>query len=85
MSKMCKGKTVNTMCPIMGTKLDPSKVTASLTRTYNGKKIGFCCAGCPIAWDKLSAEEKAKKIAEPIPAVKAKHESHSGKKQDHGH
>jgi len=62
MSEMCKGKIVNARCPIMGTKLDPSKVTASLTRTYNGKKIGFCCAGCPGAWDKLNNQQKLEKL-----------------------
>lgn len=66
MSKVGKGKIVNTRCPIMGTKLDLSKVTKSLTRIYNGKKIGFCCAGCPSAWDKLSDQQKHKKMDKTI-------------------
>ena len=61
-SEMCKGKIVNARCPMMGTKLDPSKVTASLTRTHKGKKVGFCCGGCPIAWDKLSDQQKQEKL-----------------------
>lgn len=62
MSEMGKGKIVNALCPIMGTKLDPGKVTASLTRVYNGKKIGFCCAGCPSTWDKLNNQQKQEKL-----------------------
>ncbi len=62
MSEMCMGKIVNVRCPIMGTKLDPSKVPAKLTKVYNGKKIGFCCAGCPSAWDKLNDQQKQEKL-----------------------
>ena len=62
MSEMHKGKIVNAQCPIMGTKLDPSKVPANLTRTYDGKKVGFCCAGCPSAWDKLTGQQKKEKL-----------------------
>ena len=62
MSDMGKGKIVNARCPIMGTKLNPSKIPPSLTRTYNGKKIGFCCASCPSAWDQLSAQQKQEKL-----------------------
>ncbi len=54
---------VNARCPMMENKIDPEKVTKELTRTYKGKKIGFCCAGCPTAWDKLSDTEKAAKLA----------------------
>ncbi len=61
-SEMCKGKIVNARCPMMGTKLDPSKVTASLTKTHKGKKVGFCCAGCPSAWDKLTDQQKQEKL-----------------------
>jgi len=67
MSEMGEGKIVNDLCPIMGTKLDHSKVPASLTRTYNGKKIGFCCAGCPSAWDNLSDQQKQEKLDEANP------------------
>jgi len=56
------GKVVNARCPIMGGKLDQDKVPATLTRTFNGQKVGFCCGGCPAKWDKLSDEEKAAKL-----------------------
>lgn len=57
-----KGAVVNDHCPIMGTKLDKDKVPEKLTRTFKGKTVGFCCGGCPAKWDKLSDEEKQKKL-----------------------
>ena len=61
----------NVNCPIMtGSKINPAKVTDELTRTYKGKKVAFCCAGCPGAWDKLSDDEKDTKLA--AVAAKAK-------------
>lgn len=59
---------VNVTCPIMGSRIDPANVPAVLTRTFKGQKIGFCCAGCPTAWDKLSDEEKVAKLAIAKPA-----------------
>ena len=54
----------NVRCPIMPSSvIDPAKVTAKLTRTHKGKKVAFCCAGCPAAWDKLSDAEKDAKLA----------------------
>ncbi len=64
-SRQAKSKAdqiVNARCPILGTKLVPDKVPANLTREYQGKKVGFCCAGCPEAWDKLSESEKLQKF-----------------------
>jgi hypothetical protein len=55
-------KIVNSKCPILGTKLDPAKVPDSLIREYKGQKVGFCCDGCPPAWDKLSDAEKDAKL-----------------------
>lgn len=52
----------NVTCPIMGSKIDPAKVPASLVREYKGKKIAFCCGGCPAQWDKLSDAEKDAKL-----------------------
>lgn len=49
-------------CPIMGSPIDISKVDESLTRQYKGRKIAFCCAGCPSAWDKLTEEQKQKNV-----------------------
>ena len=60
--KAAKGKVCNVRCPMMGTSLDPDKVPAELTRLHRGQKVGFCCAGCPAAWDKLSEEEKDAKL-----------------------
>jgi len=53
---------VNTRCPIMGSPIDPAKVTAELTREYQGQKVAFCCGGCPAAWDALTDTEKAAKL-----------------------
>lgn len=52
----------NAKCPIMGSPIDPAKVTASLTRVYKGKKIAFCCGGCPGQWDKLTDAQKDAKL-----------------------
>lgn len=60
-------KIANVKCPMMGTKLDPAKVPASLTREFEGKKVGFCCPGCPEGWDKLSAEQKRQKLTAVLP------------------
>jgi len=49
-------------CPIMGSPIDISKVDESLTRSYKGRKIAFCCAGCPSAWDKLTEDQKQKNV-----------------------
>jgi hypothetical protein len=61
-SSAAPAEIVNTVCPIMGTKIDPDKVPAKLTRRFQGKTVGFCCAGCPAAWDKLSDEAKTEKL-----------------------
>ena len=57
----------NATCPIMGNKLDRANVPANLTREFEGKKVGFCCAGCPAAWDKLTDARKAEKLAAVAP------------------
>jgi hypothetical protein len=54
---------VNATCPIMGNPIDPAKVPVSLTRDFKGRKVGFCCGSCPPAWDKLTDEQKAAKLA----------------------
>jgi len=53
---------VNDHCPIMGTKIDPAKVPANLTREFKGQKVGFCCAPCIDAWDKLTDAQKDEKL-----------------------
>ncbi len=52
----------NTKCPIMGSVIDPAKVTDDLVTDFDGEKVAFCCAGCPDKWDALSDEEKATKL-----------------------
>ncbi len=54
---------VNDRCPIMGTPIDPAKVSAALIRVHEGHKVAFCCAGCPQTWDRLGNPEKAAKLA----------------------
>ena len=53
-------KVVNAYCPIAGSHAvgEGNMTVASLTRDFNGKKIGFCCEHCPPVWDDLSAQEK---------------------------
>ena len=50
-------KPVNSVCPIMGGKVNPS-----LTRQFKGQTVGFCCGMCPGQWDKLNDQEKQAKI-----------------------
>ena len=53
---------VNATCPIMNSDIDSNNVPAELTRTFKGQTVGFCCAGCPAAWDKLTDENKQAKL-----------------------
>ncbi len=57
-----KGGFVNSTCPIMGSKIDPAKVTDSLTREFHGKKVALCCGSCPAKWDALSEADKKAKL-----------------------
>ena len=57
-------KVVNAKCPIMGKPIDPATVPANLIKEFEGQQIGFCCAACPAAWDKLSDAEKTAKLAD---------------------
>jgi hypothetical protein len=68
---------VNNRCPIMGRKIDPAKITPALTRTFKGKKLALCCAGCAPKWDKLSAAQKDVKLKALVPA-KVKHDPDDG-------
>jgi hypothetical protein len=56
-------KVVNTRCPMKGLPVDPVTVPDSRTREYKGRRIGFCCTGCPEAWDKLTDAERDAKLA----------------------
>jgi hypothetical protein len=42
--------------------MDPEKVTEDLFRVHDGKGVGFCCAGCPAAWDKFTDEQKTARL-----------------------
>ena len=73
----------NTRCPIMGNKIDPAKVTIALTRSFNGQKVAFCCAGCLPQWDKMADSQKSAKLKALAPA-ETDHDPHDG--EDHtGH
>lgn len=54
-------QTVNKVCPIMGGEVTDEGGTVE----WNGKRIGFCCAGCEEKWQALSDDEKAEKLAHP--------------------
>ena len=60
-------KVVNVICPIMGTKIDPTNVPNSLIREYKGQRVGFCCSLCPPEWDKLTDAEKDAKLKASLP------------------
>ena len=49
-------------CPMMGSPIDINVLKESLTRDYKGRKVAFCCAGCPSAWDKLSDPQKQARV-----------------------
>ncbi len=53
---------LNARCPIMGSQINPKKVTPGLVRKYKGGKVAFCCGGCPPAWDKLTDAQRAAKL-----------------------
>ena len=57
-----ENEVINERCPIMGGKIDHRSVKPNLTRAFKGKMIGFCCGGCPAAWDALSDKEKEAKL-----------------------
>lgn len=55
---------VNIRCPMMGTVIDPAKVTPALTRMHEGAKVGFCCPMCVPKWDDLTDDQKDAKLVE---------------------
>ncbi len=65
--KHVKPQFANGLCPIMGSPINPDKVTGNLIRDYQGKKVAFCCAGCPAAWDKFTDAQKHAKLAKAKP------------------
>lgn len=75
LSQHVKPAFANAACPIMGSKINPFKLPASLVREFNGQKVGFCCAGCPEQWDKLSKTQKQAKLKK-VQAPKAMGHNH---------
>jgi len=64
--KKAAAQVTNTRCPIMGRPVDPANVPANLTREHKGRRVGFCCSGCPAAWDKLTETQKESRLAAAI-------------------
>ncbi len=64
-----KPQFVNNRCPIMGSPINPEKVTKNLVRDHKGQKVAFCCAGCPSTWDKLPNALKQAKLAKVKPTL----------------
>ena len=71
-----KPKFANVRCPIMGSPINPAKVTKNLIRDYKDQKIAFCCGGCLVTWDKLSDSEKDAKLAKVKPKPEKGHSEH---------
>ena len=74
--------TVNNLCPITGTPIDPNNVPDSKVRYYKGMKVGFCCGGHPEIWDKLSDAEKDAKLAAVMTPPQSSTGSASGNTQN---
>jgi hypothetical protein len=79
--KHVKPKFANVSCPIMSLPIKAGKVTKNLIREYKGQKVAFCCAGCPVKWDKLTDNEKDAKLAEAKPKS-TRHDEHKADKHD---
>ncbi len=62
LGKHVKPQFANNRCPIMGSPINPNRISKNLIRDYKGQKVAFCCAGCPSAWDKLTDAQKQAKL-----------------------
>ncbi len=62
-----KAPVANAKCPISGKAIARTGTPAEWTRMYKGRKVGFCCAACPVAWGKLSDAEKSEKLEKVRP------------------
>ena len=71
---------VNQLCPIMGNPVTEDGGTAE----YNGKLVGFCCAGCDRPWSELSDADKAAKLTAADTVTEA-HGEHGHGEHDHEH
>lgn len=77
LGKHVKPQFANNLCPLMGSPINPAKVTKNLIRDYKGQKVAFCCAGCPAAWDKFTDAQKQAKLAKAISRPSQMHSGHS--------
>jgi hypothetical protein len=59
-----KSEFVNAKCPMMGSPINPEKISDNLIREFKGQQVAFCCGGCPDMWDKLSDAQKEAKLSE---------------------
>jgi ribosomal protein S20 len=55
---------INNICPITGKPFDMMDRPKDCIRMHKGRKIGFCCPGCPSQWDKMTDAEKDAKLEE---------------------
>jgi hypothetical protein len=62
LGKHVKPQFANNRCPIMGSPINPNRISKNLIRDYKGQKVAFCCAGCPSTWDKLTDAQKQAKL-----------------------
>lgn len=76
LGKHIKPKFVNIKCPIMGSPINPEKVSGNLVRDFKGQKVAFCCGGCPATWDKLSDTEKELKLSKVKPQIQSPKHDH---------
>jgi hypothetical protein len=67
---------VNQLCPIMGSAVTEDGGTVG----FEGKLVGFCCPSCDGKWNKLSATDKAAKLASADEA----HGGHEHGDHEHG-
>lgn len=72
---------INSVCPIAGDDFGERTAPRTLTRTWKGQTIGFCCRGCLPGFDRLDDAGKDgvlmlakanKPGAEPCPDEPAK-------------
>ena len=76
LGKHVKPEFANTKCPIMGSPINPEKVSDDLVRDFKGQKVAFCCGGCPATWDKLSDAEKESKLIKAKPQIQSHKHDH---------
>ena len=68
---------VNSICPMTGEAVDGEH-----TAEFQGQTIGFCCDDCEAAWNKLSDDKKAEKLAQLGDTAKEKAEDAADKAKE---